>query len=257
MTSVFLSADFLEGKAQDEPGTTSLPWGPPAGFEYAQQFCEENIYKLINRFILMGASIDDDMHVVFISSLGKATPIWYQRASLSKSPSASLSQSPSSAGSDAVWWDYHVILQFGADIFDLDTLLPFPTPIAEYVELAFQPQMTLEANNAQRFRVIKAGDYLQRFSSDRSHMAEALASGQCVAMPAWEAIRGCEALSDNEIEAFWDVSVLSVLTAPSEEGGSRGGLGGAGGAGDYLGVVLDRDAFFAWADGKCDDMDDE
>ena len=198
---------------------------PPAGFAYARQFCEENVFKLCESLLEMGADLErDDINVIFVSSLGKATPIWYQRA----------------GKGDVVAWDYHVICQFAGDIFDLDTVLPFPTPITEYAELALQPQISLAAEHSQRFRVLPARDYIKLFASDRSHMAAAVASGQC-AEPAWGAIRGAEALSAHTLPLFWDVSVL----------------GGEGQEGSGMGVVMDRDGFFKWAETKCAEEEEE
>lgn len=198
--------------------------GPPAGFAYARQFCEENVFKLCENLFDMGADAGkDDIHVVFISSLGKATPLWYQRAA--------------GTGEGPVWWDYHVVVQFAGDVFDLDSVLPFPTPITEYVEFALQPQIQLDAENSQRFRVLPACDYLKLFASDRSHMAEAVASGQCES-PAWPAIRGSEALSEHTLPLFWDVA--------------QPGANGQG-----MGVVMEREAFFRWAESKCAEEEDD
>jgi len=192
--------------------TTSAVEEQMHGFDYCSAYCEENVYRLVKRLVDEGMDLETtDVNVIFISSLGKATPIWHQRAS--------------TCGSEAVYWDYHVVLQRNAEMLDLDTLLPFPVGICNYVEQALRPQMPLAPKNSQRFRVVPASIFLARFSSNRSHMSKSLKQ-----RPKWPFIQGPMARSHHELPAFWNVSELGESS--SEEG---------------LGVVLDREAFFAWA----------
>ena len=68
-----------------------------------------------------------------------------------------------------VYWDYHVVLLFedqGWKIADLDTLLPFPCPVEEYLTRSFIPK------TAPVFRVVDADQYIEYFTSDRRHMID-------------------------------------------------------------------------------------
>jgi hypothetical protein len=74
-----------------------------------------------------------------------------------------------------ILWDYHVILlQATHDhqllIYDLDSVLPYPCPLHDYVEYSFPHPDTLPAEYAPLARVIPAESFLRNFFSDRSHM---------------------------------------------------------------------------------------
>jgi hypothetical protein len=113
---------------------------------------------------------------VFLSNPTRTVAIWQQRL-------ASHPQQP-------VVWDYHVIcLRVAAPlpdasaaasppdphvagvVYDLDSRLQFPTPFVEYMAKSFHPNT--RSQYQPTFRVIDAVTYLQRFSSDRSHMLTA------------------------------------------------------------------------------------
>ncbi|VDL72778.1 unnamed protein product [Nippostrongylus brasiliensis] len=73
-------------------------------------------------------------------------------------------------------WDYHVILLQrleGADIlvWDLDTVLSFPCNFEKYFKESINPaQWNIPPEYGRYFRIIPCQEYLQHFSSDRSHM---------------------------------------------------------------------------------------
>lgn len=100
------------------------PVSPPPKPEtpYTANFCEENIYKLIEHFQYSGTSQLWDIHAVFISNLTSSVFIWQQRI-------ASERHLP-------VCWDYHVVAflkskscSSEAWIYDFDSLLPIPAPL--------------------------------------------------------------------------------------------------------------------------------
>lgn len=62
-------------------------------------------------------------------------------------------------------------------VYDLSSQLPFPTPLLDYCVNSFlitylvpQNEKLLAMLQETRFRILSAAEYLQLFSSDRSHM---------------------------------------------------------------------------------------
>lgn len=99
---------------------------------YTPCYCEENVYNLIHWLTKRGEAVLENLTVVFISNENKSIPIWKQRAS--------------SREDGLVIWDYHVILidEVFRLVWDLDsTMSQFPTPLALYIEQAFQPNWNL------------------------------------------------------------------------------------------------------------------
>ena len=133
-------------------------------------YCEENVWRLAYRqrhFSSLHGSVSNSW-VVFISNAIKSVPMFYQRAS--PDPNRS------------VCWDYHVILvvsnpaaqapQHAFLVYDLDSRLPYPCPLTEYLQFSF-PCDTWPAPLHPFFRVVEANLFLQYFSSDRRHMYQA------------------------------------------------------------------------------------
>lgn len=175
-------------------------------FSYTSQFCEENVHKMIAKFLLLKPRLLHpaiSFYAVFVSSKSKQTPIWHQKAGIRDEP---------------VLWDYHVILvakglspvqidelchpaenvvssdsnksqivlcsdgvnisstipqlndrdqHLQSYVFDLDSNLSFPTTAVEYYHQAMRPELGIPIEHAQVFRVIPAEDFLNYFSSDR------------------------------------------------------------------------------------------
>lgn len=148
-------------------------------------YCEENVWRLAYRMRhhLHGNhhhySPDEDTRfwVVFISNVIKSVPFFHQRTS----------QDPNKS----VCWDYHVILignttssanmqhhhhdedddnigETTMMVYDIDSRLPYPCPLHQYLQQSF-PYEWPEPYNPM-FRVIPADRFLSHFSSDRSHM---------------------------------------------------------------------------------------
>jgi hypothetical protein len=120
---------------------------------YAKCYCEENIYRLMQRN-------EDITHAVFISNTDRKVPFFGQRND-----------------SGMIIWDYHVIAYSDAGklIYDFDSAVPFPAPLSTYVGLVLQPgQMAQAATDFQRmYRLIPRTEFLESFSSDRTHMLDA------------------------------------------------------------------------------------
>ncbi len=119
--------------------------------KYWPFFCEENIWHLCQaeKFREM------PQKVIFISNADKACAISNQQSGNGKT----------------VIWDYHVVLLVQDNIWDLDTLLPFPCDISFYLEQSFQEDT--DKIYLPEFRLIDSKDYIKSFASDRRHMLDA------------------------------------------------------------------------------------
>lgn len=156
---------------------------------YCSCFCEENAFKLAEQMIARDSS--SRPVVVFVSSLCKATPLWHQRAA---------------EEGDCVCWDYHVFVALDGHVYDLDSTLPFPTRVEDYIEKAFRPRQDFAQKHKQLFRVLPGREFLSSFSSDRSHMSE---SGK--PFPAWPCIRGAHAQTAHDLPRFLDTQGMLNL----------------------------------------------
>jgi hypothetical protein len=140
-------------------------------YRYAPYYCEENIWHLCQEEDFAAF----ERKVVLISNETRTCALWNQRAR--------------PADNEPVIWDYHVILLFendGWQVYDLDTIIGAPIPLAEYVELTFVDSVIPE-EFASKFRVVDATEFATIFSSDRSHMRTTDGQWQ-VPPPPWPAI---------------------------------------------------------------------
>jgi hypothetical protein len=126
---------------------------------YTPFYCEENIWHLCQQDALR----DRDKKVVWITGAGGICALWRQRAA--RQPD------------QPIGWDYHVVLLTGSPsgwaIWDLDTTLPCPLPLPEYLAQTFPYADQIPGEFQPRFRIVDADDFLSTFSSDRSHMLDA------------------------------------------------------------------------------------
>lgn len=73
-------------------------------------------------------------------------------------------------------WDYHVILicyragEGQPSVYDLDSLLPYPCPLDEYLAHSFPYEWPYPFG--PMFRVVPLEWFLDNFGSDRSHMRD-------------------------------------------------------------------------------------
>ena len=141
-------------------------WRTPKKDEctYTSNYCEENVWKLCDRFRSRGKDVDK-VYAVFISNHERLIALWQQQAGDSSRDHLAL-------------WDYHVILiEQGKEtlVYDLDSVLPFPVEFKLYVESTFRPSepvLKIGWKNVptRMYRVVPAAAYLNEFASDRSHM---------------------------------------------------------------------------------------
>lgn len=122
---------------------------------------------LCKRLCNTGLSSNDgsDLFVAFISNDHKQVPLWHQRAS--------------KRADGLTIWDYHVICiqrtGEGQDIFqvwDLDSTLPFPSPLSQYITEAIQPSFQVYPEYQRFFRVVHGPLFFRNFASDRRHMKD-------------------------------------------------------------------------------------
>ena len=117
---------------------------------YCPFYCEENIW-----WLAADARVGPGRRTVLVISnpAGKVA-LWNQRAGAADQEGL-------------VVWDYHVVLVCEDAVWDLDTTLGMPTPVATYLSRTFRgaPEPF-----APRFRVLDAEVYREVFASDRRHM---------------------------------------------------------------------------------------
>lgn len=113
-------------------------------------YCEENAWYLCQE-PFFGNRL---RHIIFISNLEGAVPMWNQRAGQGK----------------PIVWDYHVIViaEDPIEVWDVDTLLGIPISLDDYLAGSFHAEMPDLYQPS--FRVIRMELFLDVFSSDRSHM---------------------------------------------------------------------------------------
>ncbi|XP_013647898.1 protein N-terminal glutamine amidohydrolase [Brassica napus] len=144
---------------------SELPAMDATRFQQTPYYCEENVYLLCKTLCESGVADEtgSDLFVVFISNERKQVPLWHQKAS--------------TRADGIVLWDYHVICvqrKKESDseplVWDLDSTLPFPSPLASYVTETIQPSFQLFAEYKRFFRVVHAPLFFKHFASDRRHM---------------------------------------------------------------------------------------
>lgn len=127
---------------------------------YTSCYCEENVWKLCSWFRSEGEIQLQELQALFISNHYRTVPLWKQK---------------SGRGDFPVVWDYHVILLWSGPgseplVFDLDSVLDFPCGLQEYSALALRSDRDLNPQYHRMIRSVPADLFLQKFSSDRSHM---------------------------------------------------------------------------------------
>ncbi|KAM7271649.1 hypothetical protein ACFE04_030863 [Oxalis oulophora] len=132
-------------------------------FIHTPFYCEENVYMLCKTLCTNGIvdAAGADLFVVFISNDKKQIPLWHQKAS--------------KRADGIILWDYHVICvqkrKGDTDlVWDLDSSLQFPCPLAMYASETIRPGAQLFPEYQRFFRVVHAPLFLRHFASDRRHM---------------------------------------------------------------------------------------
>jgi hypothetical protein len=178
-----------------------------AGMDYQAFYCEENVWRLLARPEFKEA----ETWAVIVSNSPREVVLLRQ---LSGRPVDGL-----------VHWDYHVFAVAAEPIvgkvaLDLDSELPFPCPLARYLEDTYPEG--LQRAFEPRFRVIRGSDYIRDLASDRSHMRKA--DGSWLAPPPpWPAPVGNSGSSSVIMEwtdvgrrqpgALYDISRMAAFAA--------------------------------------------
>ncbi len=162
----------------------------PSQYRYTEFFCEENIWWLARSLIDEGF---DEQHikVLFFSNSDRSILLLNQRAA---------------APGQLIMWDYHVVLELSTEqpwIFDFDSRLAFPEQREVYLNKTFPPQNKIPRQFCSQVRIIPARDYLQYFSSDRSHMQGKIAA---TSFPDYPVIQPGQGQRHIDIAEYWDMS---------------------------------------------------
>ncbi|CAK9182406.1 unnamed protein product [Ilex paraguariensis] len=151
-------------------------------FHHTPNYCEENVYLLCKKLCAGGAADMEgsDLFVVFITNEKKQVPLWHQKAS--------------QRADGIVLWDYHVICvqetitvqrKKGENstplVLDLDSTLPFPSPLPSYIAETIQPSFQLFSDFKRFFRIVHAPIFIRSFASDRRHMKDSV--GNWISQP--------------------------------------------------------------------------
>ncbi|EPS70253.1 hypothetical protein M569_04510, partial [Genlisea aurea] len=151
-------------------------------FRHTPFYCEENVYFLCKKLCEDGVARADgsDLYVAFISNELKQAidtllilivgfhhdqiPLWNQKAS--------------NRADGVILWDYHVIcIQVRRNnlprlVWDLDSTLPFPSPLPSYLDHTLRPSFKLFSDFVRVFRIVCGPMFLRHFASDRRHMKD-------------------------------------------------------------------------------------
>jgi uncharacterized membrane protein YgcG len=221
---------------------------------YTAQFCEENAYLLSKALARASVAPSERLFAVFATNPRRAVPLLRQRAGR--------------APDGLCVWDYHVFVieaaeaAGGAIVWDLDTTLPFPCALCDYVAEALPP--VAHARYRRRYRVVPARALWRHFASDRAHMRAPGDGGEWLAPPppyppiapssggagcGCMAEEGAAAATVHWLPEYLDVgggsgggsssgSEGTASESDDDEGGGDGGGGGDLGSGTELGFVL-------------------
>lgn len=144
-------------------------------FLYQPLYCEENIWHLACRQELKTLA----SWVLMVSNEKRTVAMAHMRRSNKESP--------------LLVWDYHVIwlglIHNQLLVMDLDTRLPLPMQLEDYLQFSFPSRLPEEYQ--PHFRLIDARTYCEQFSSDRSHMLDE-ANQYMAKPPPWPAIQNGE-----------------------------------------------------------------
>ncbi|KAI5682876.1 hypothetical protein M9H77_04104 [Catharanthus roseus] len=208
MTSLNLERPSSPSSSINPPQEVTEKKNPPpeaSHFQHTPNYCEENVYLLCKKLCedsLAADSDGSDLFVVFISNEKKQIPLWNQKAS--------------QRADGVILWDYHVIcIQKRKDensssmVWDLDSSLQFPCPLATYIAETIRPSFKLFSDFQRFFRIVHAPLFLQYFASDRRHMKDP--AGNWVSEPpSYEAIVAKDGTVHN-VNEYMDLSSAELL----------------------------------------------
>ncbi|GER25869.1 protein N-terminal glutamine amidohydrolase, partial [Striga asiatica] len=135
-------------------------------------------------------------------------PLWHQKAS--------------HRADGVILWDYHVIcVQKRKDsnlphlVWDLDSSLPFPSPLTTYVAETVRPSFQLFSEYQRVFRILHAPIFLKMFASDRRHMKDS-AGNWIHPPPSYDVIVAEDGTAHN-LNEYMEMSSVDVVKSIREE----------------------------------------
>ena len=177
--------DFHDNQDDKSPAATALSAASDQALR-VPCYCEENVWRLVHRRQHLQHDLIKHDYVVFVSNPSKSVCFFHQRAN--------------SDPSTPVFWDYHVILLSHdttnnmVNVMDMDSYLPYPCSLSEYLEQTFPNGRELNQEHLERiapyFRLVSADNFLRHFSSDRSHMWDATRKRWRATPPTYRCIQG-------------------------------------------------------------------
>ncbi|KAL6505967.1 hypothetical protein OROHE_022686 [Orobanche hederae] len=152
-----------------------------ARFSHTPYYCEENVYFLCKKLVDDGIAKSDGSDLI---------PLWHQKASHRADGKRKESNLP-----HLVW--------------DLDSSLPFPSPLPTYVAETIRPSFKLFSEFQRVFRIVHAPIFLRSFASDRRHMKDS-AGNWLNPPPSYEAIVAQDGTTHN-LNEYMEMSSSDVV----------------------------------------------
>nr|KYP73638.1 hypothetical protein KK1_006285 [Cajanus cajan] len=149
-------------------------------FHHTPFYCEENVYLLCKKLCSDGIANAEgsDLFVVFISNERKQAYI-------------------KKGGIPPLVWD-------------LDSSLPFPSPLPSYVSETIRPSFQLFSDYNRLFRVVHAPIFLRCFASDRRHMKDS--GGNWIEEPPQHEPIVAEDGAVHNLNEYINISVADAIT---------------------------------------------
>ncbi|OON14743.1 hypothetical protein X801_09468, partial [Opisthorchis viverrini] len=163
-------------------------------FPYTPNYCEENVYLLLEK--LMKQSDSGEFHVVFVSNSNASVALFGQRKG-------------DPFHNYVIVWDYHVFLIHSVHdehwVYDFDAILEFPSSFADYCVHGLLENKKLPECLRRQYRVVPGSKYLAYFASDRRHMRRP--DGEWIAPPpSYDCIRGSQADSPHTLPHYLNMN---------------------------------------------------
>lgn len=161
-------------------------------YAYTALFCEENIYHLCQSLLAQGIA-RKHCEVIFISNQHRSIALFSQQLSNK---------------TEAIIWDYHVVLQAEVQnkrfIFDFDSQLDFPCKADIYWTKTLPNKAIIKPQYLSNFRIIHSADYCRYFHSDRLHMQGMIESNQ---YPKENCILTAENKNRIRLDEYWNMNL--------------------------------------------------
>ncbi len=119
--------------------------------DYQPYYCEENAWRLAQRLAAQGHAPE----LVILTNAQRQVLVFAQRAA---------------GAAPYVVWDYHAVVRFAGQVWDLDCTAGCPLPTAAWVSACFPYPPDRWPEYAPVFRVAPWAEAATAFTTDRRHM---------------------------------------------------------------------------------------